>query len=86
MNVGRNLMYKGFIDLVLYHEPTNKFYIYDIKYIGKLFVTFVIIISFSLITKLIFFTASLLPYDLERFITSTEFCIKILKLLIIYRL
>ena len=31
MNVGRNLMYKGFIDLVLYHEPTNKFYIYDIK-------------------------------------------------------
>ena len=24
-------MYKGFIDLVLYHEPTNKFYIYDIK-------------------------------------------------------
>jgi hypothetical protein len=31
MNVGRNLIYKGFIDLVLYHEPTNKFYIYDIK-------------------------------------------------------
>ena len=31
INVGRNLMYKGFIDLVLYHEPTNKFYIYDIK-------------------------------------------------------
>ena len=31
MNVGNNLMYKGFIDLVLYHEPTNKFYIYDIK-------------------------------------------------------
>jgi len=31
MNVGRNLMYKGFIDLVLYHEPTNKFHIYDIK-------------------------------------------------------
>ena len=31
MNVGRNLLYKGFIDLVLYHEPTNKFYIYDIK-------------------------------------------------------
>ncbi len=31
MNVGKNLMYKGFIDLVLYHEPTNKFYIYDIK-------------------------------------------------------
>ena len=31
MNVGKNLVYKGFIDLVLYHEPTNKFYIYDIK-------------------------------------------------------
>jgi len=31
MNVGNNLVYKGFIDLVLYHEPTNKFYIYDIK-------------------------------------------------------
>ena len=31
MNVGRNLVYKGFIDLVLYHEPTNKFYVYDIK-------------------------------------------------------
>ena len=31
MNVGNNLVYKGFIDLVLYHEPTNKFYVYDIK-------------------------------------------------------
>ena len=31
MNVGTNLLYKGFIDMVLYHEPTNKFYIYDIK-------------------------------------------------------
>ena len=31
MNVGKNLVYKGFIDLVLYHEPTNKFYVYDIK-------------------------------------------------------
>ena len=31
MNVGKSLVYKGFIDLVLYHEPTNKFYIYDIK-------------------------------------------------------
>ena len=31
MNVGRNLVYKGFIDLVLYHEPTDKFYVYDIK-------------------------------------------------------
>lgn len=31
INVGRNLVYKGFIDMVLYHEPTNKFYIYDIK-------------------------------------------------------
>jgi hypothetical protein len=31
MNVGKNLVYKGFIDLVLYHEPTNKFHIYDIK-------------------------------------------------------
>jgi len=31
MNLGNNIMYKGFIDLVLYHEPTNKFYIYDIK-------------------------------------------------------
>lgn len=31
MNVGNNLVYKGFIDMVLYHEPTNKFYIYDIK-------------------------------------------------------
>jgi hypothetical protein len=31
MNLGNNIMYKGFIDLVLYHEPTNKFYVYDIK-------------------------------------------------------
>ena len=31
MNVGTNLLYKGYIDMVLYHEPTNKFYIYDIK-------------------------------------------------------
>jgi hypothetical protein len=31
MNVGNNLVYKGFIDMVLYHEPTNKFYVYDIK-------------------------------------------------------
>jgi len=31
INLGNNIMYKGFIDLVLYHEPTNKFYIYDIK-------------------------------------------------------
>jgi len=31
MNVGTNLIYKGYIDMVLYHEPTNKFYIYDIK-------------------------------------------------------
>ena len=31
MNIGNNLVYKGFIDMVLYHEPTNKFYVYDIK-------------------------------------------------------
>ena len=31
INLGNNIMYKGFIDLVLYHEPTNKFYVYDIK-------------------------------------------------------
>jgi hypothetical protein len=31
MNVGTNLLYKGYIDMVLYNEPTNKFYIYDIK-------------------------------------------------------
>jgi hypothetical protein len=27
----RNVIYKGFLDLVLYHEDTNTFYIYDIK-------------------------------------------------------
>jgi len=27
----RNVIYKGFLDLVLYHEPTNEFHIYDIK-------------------------------------------------------
>jgi len=27
----RNVIYKGFLDLVLYHENTNTFYIYDIK-------------------------------------------------------
>lgn len=26
-----NVLYNGFIDLVLYHEPTNQFVIYDIK-------------------------------------------------------
>lgn len=26
-----NILYKGYLDLVLYHEPTNKFVIYDIK-------------------------------------------------------
>lgn len=26
-----NVIYKGYIDLILYHEPTNKFYVYDIK-------------------------------------------------------
>ena len=26
-----NVYYKGFLDIVLYHEPTNHFYIYDIK-------------------------------------------------------
>ena len=26
-----NIIYKGYIDLILYHEPTNKFYVYDIK-------------------------------------------------------
>jgi hypothetical protein len=26
-----NILYNGFIDLVLYHEPTNEFIIYDIK-------------------------------------------------------
>jgi len=26
-----NVLYNGFIDLVMYHEPTNKFVIYDIK-------------------------------------------------------
>ena len=31
MNLSNNLVYKGFIDMVLYHEPTNKFYVYDIK-------------------------------------------------------
>ena len=31
MNIGNNLVYKGFIAMVLYHEPTNKFYVYDIK-------------------------------------------------------
>ena len=31
MNVSNNIIYKGYIDLILYHEPTNKFYIYDIK-------------------------------------------------------
>jgi hypothetical protein len=29
--VYRNVIYKGFLDLVLYHEPTNEFHIYDIK-------------------------------------------------------
>lgn len=27
----KNVIFKGFIDLVLYHEPTNKFVIYDLK-------------------------------------------------------
>jgi|TARA_R110000868_G_scaffold317483_1_gene578318 hypothetical protein len=27
----KNVLFNGFIDLVLYHEPTNEFYIYDIK-------------------------------------------------------
>ncbi len=27
----KNVIYKGFIDMVLYHEPTNKFVIYDFK-------------------------------------------------------
>ena len=26
-----NVLFNGFIDLVLYHEPTNEFFIYDIK-------------------------------------------------------
>ena len=30
-NAYNNVIYKGFIDVVLYHEKTNKFYIIDIK-------------------------------------------------------
>jgi hypothetical protein len=31
LNLGNNIMYKGFIDLVLYNESEDKFFIYDIK-------------------------------------------------------
>jgi len=30
-----NVLFNGFIDLVLYHEPTEKFVIYDIKTSGR---------------------------------------------------
>jgi RecB family exonuclease len=30
-NAFKNVLYKGFIDLVMYHEPTNTFKIYDFK-------------------------------------------------------
>jgi len=31
LNLGNNIMYKGYIDLALYDEKNNKFHIYDIK-------------------------------------------------------
>ena len=31
----KNVLFNGFIDLVLYHEPTEKFVIYDIKTSGR---------------------------------------------------
>ena len=31
VEVKNNIIYKGYIDLILYHEPTNKFYVYDLK-------------------------------------------------------
>ena len=31
INLGKNVIYKGYIDLVLYDEKNNKFYVYDLK-------------------------------------------------------
>ena len=31
LNLGNNIMYKGYIDLVLYDEKNDKFHVYDIK-------------------------------------------------------